>query len=333
MVLDVVDESFDVIILDINMPGMNGFETLERLNTLDLGIPVLFYTGAAESRSMDWVVQALNLGAYDYITKPLELEIFKVKIRRAIEKRMYVLQERRYKEALEDEVRLKTKELEEKNRLLLAYSTSLEQATIQMMSSLQNAMEAKDYYTAGHTTRVTDYAVLLGESLALSEDDLIVLRRAAQCHDIGKLAIDLSCIHKPGKLTDEEWVLIRKHPGDSANIIEPLGFMEREVFIVRHHHERMDGKGYPDGLAGDQLNQLTRIITVVDSFDAMTSRRDYRRNMNVKEAIDELYRCSGSQFDPNIVDCFAKAITSIIPEKSSVLTNGFHRRMFAGKAK
>jgi putative nucleotidyltransferase with HDIG domain len=310
-VIDLVDDSYDVIILDINMPDMDGFETMSRLNELKFDIPVLFLTGAG---SMDYVVKAINLGAYDFLTKPIEdLDIFNVKIRRALEKRMYVLQERQYKAALEDDIQVKAIQLEEQNKLLLTYSNSLEQATIQLMTSLQNAMEEKDFYTAGHTKRVTEYALMLGTAMGLTENDILVLRRAAQFHDIGKLVIDLSCIQKPGKLTEEEWVLIRKHPTVGANIIQPLGFMEREQFIIRHHHERIDGKGYPDGLTGDQLDDLTKILIVVDSYDAMTSQRNYRKNMNMVEAVEELYRRSGTQFDTRIVEYFARSILDFIP--------------------
>lgn len=313
-VIEVVDDSYDVIILDINMPDMDGFETMVRLNDLKLDIPVLFLTGAG---SMDYAVKAINLGAYDFLTKPIEdLDIFNVKIRRAIEKRNYVLQERQYKAALEDDIQSKAVQLEQQNKLLLTYSKSLESATVQLMSSLQNAMEEKDYYTAGHTMRVTEYALMLGMAVGLTESEILTLRRAAQFHDIGKLVIDLSCIQKPGKLTDEEWVLIRKHPSVGANIIQPLGFMEREQFIIRHHHERMDGKGYPDGLAGDELDDLTKIIIVVDSYDAMTSRRNYRRNMTMEQAVDELFRCSGSQFETSIVEYFAKSIVDFTPTDS-----------------
>jgi putative two-component system response regulator len=311
--LNLIDDSYDVIILDINMPDMDGFETMDALNDLNYDIPVLFLTGAG---SMDYAVKAINLGAYDFLTKPIEdLDIFNVKIRRAIEKRMYVLQERQYKTALEDDIQVKAIQLEEQNKLLLTYSNSLEKATVQLMSSLQNAMEEKDDYTAGHTMRVTEYALMLGMAMGLSEGDILVLKRAAQFHDIGKLVIDLSCIQKPGKLTEEEWVLIRKHPSVGANIIQPLGFMEREQFIIRHHHERMDGKGYPDGLTGDQLDDLTKILIVVDSYDAMTSRRNYRKNLTMEEAVEELYRCTGTQFDSNIVEYFARNIVDFIPTK------------------
>ncbi len=309
-VIEAIDDSYDVIILDINMPGMDGFETIVALNTFDYDIPVLFLTGAG---SMDYAVKAINLGAYDFLTKPIEdLDIFNVKIRRAIEKRMFVRRERLYKKELEEDIRIKAAELEETNKLLLTYSHSLENATVQLMSSLQNAMEEKDFYTAGHTMRVTEYAVLLGLAMNISENDLVILRRAAQFHDIGKLVIDLSCIQKPGKLNDEEWALIRKHPVVGANIIKPLGFMDREQFIIRHHHERMDGKGYPDGLKRNDLDLLTRILIVVDSYDAMTSRRNYRRNMDMEEAVAELQRCAGTQFDEACVQAFGDAIVDFI---------------------
>lgn len=313
-VLAAIDDSYDVVILDINMPDMDGFETMDRLNDLNYDVPVLFLTGAG---SMDYAVKAINLGAYDFLTKPIEdLDIFNVKIRRAIEKRNYVIQERQYKAALEDDIQVKAKQLEEQNKLLLSYSNSLENATVQLMSSLQNAMEEKDYYTAGHTMRVTEYALMLGMAMGLKESEILILRRAAQFHDIGKLVIDLSCIQKPGKLTDEEWLLIRKHPSVGANIIQPLGFMKREQFIIRHHHERMDGKGYPDGLTGDQLDDLTKIIIVVDSYDAMTSRRNYRKNMTMEQAVEELFRCSGTQFEPKIVEFFARSIADFTPVKN-----------------
>jgi putative two-component system response regulator len=310
-VVDRVNETYDVVILDINMPGMDGFETVGELNRLALDIPVLFLTGAG---SMDYAVKAINLGAYDFLTKPIEdLDLFNVKIRRAIEKRNYVLREQQYKVALETDVQVKTKQLSEQNKLLLTYSNSLENATVQLMSSLQNVMEEKDCYTAGHTMRVTEYAVMLGTEIGLCGDDLLVLRRAAQFHDIGKLVIDLSCIQKPGELTADEWLLIKKHPTIGANIIKPLGFMNREQDIIRHHHERLDGNGYPDGLTGDELDDLTKIITVVDSYDAMTSKRNYRQNKTMEEAVEELHRCSGKQFEPEIVNIFTRAIIAFKP--------------------
>ncbi|GAB4339056.1 MAG: response regulator [Desulfobulbaceae bacterium] len=305
-VLKTVSDEFAVIILDINMPDMDGFETLDGLNKMQCDIPVLFLTGAG---SMDYAIRAINLGAYDFMTKPIEdIELFHVKIRRAIEKRNYVLKERNYRKNLEEEVREKTRELAEKNRLLREYSSQLEEATVQVMSSLQAALEEKDMYTAGHTQRVTEYSLLLGKGISLTPEETVILERAAHFHDIGKLVIDLTCIQKPGKLTEEEWALIKKHPEVGANIIQPFSFASVEREIILHHHERIDGNGYPHGIGGDEINLLTRIVTIADSYDAMTSRRNYRRNLTTVEAVEELRRCAGTQFDPDLVDVFADLV-------------------------
>jgi len=302
-VLDAVHQEIDVIILDIDMPGMDGFQTLEKLNEKDLGIPVLFLTGAG---SMDYAIKALNLGAYDFISKPVDdLEIFNAKIKRAIEKRHYVLREKEYKAHLEAEVKAKTKELAEKNKLLKEYNRRLKASTINIIMTLQTAMEEKDEYTAGHTTRVTEYALKIGRALDLPAEDLAVLERAGMLHDIGKLVVDVSCIKKPGPLSREEWGWVKKHPEVGKNIIDPLEFLGREGEIIWHHHERVDGNGYPSRKQGDELNLLTRIITVADSYDAMTSKRLYRQNMTSENAIAELRRCSNTQFDQDLVEVFA----------------------------
>lgn len=297
---------FDLVILDINMPGLDGFETMQRINRQDFGIPVIFLTGAG---SMEYAVKAVSLGAYDFITKPIaDIDQFNITIRRAIEKRMYVLRERNYKQDLERQVRDKTSELAEKNRLLQEYSHNLEVTTLDTMLTLQTALEEKDIYTAGHTVRVSHYAVAIAQALGLPPFEVEVLERACQVHDIGKLVIDISYISKPGPLSDEEWAMMRKHPVIGENIIKPLSFMSRELFIVRHHHERFDGKGYPDGLGGDELDIATRIITVADSYDAMTSKRSYRESLNVEQALVEMDRCAGSQFDPEVVKVFKEVI-------------------------
>jgi len=307
-VLEQISEEFDVIVLDINMPDMDGFATLEQLNQRQIETPVLFLTGTG---SLEYAVKAIHLGVYDFLTKPIvDIELFHIKVERAAEKRRFLLREKAHKQQLEIEVQAKTRELAEKNLLLERYSSHLEDATVQIMTSLQIAMEEKDGYTAGHTRRVTELALSLGQAACLNNDDIMVLRRASQFHDIGKLVIDLSCIQKAGALTLEEWELIKKHPAIGASIIDPLTFMDREQDIIRHHHERIDGTGYPDGIGGNELTLLTRIITIADSYDAMTSRRNYRNNLTSAKAIGELRRCAGTQFDPELVEIFAGVVLS-----------------------
>ncbi len=307
-----VSNDLDVIILDINMPGMDGFDTLNEINKKGLDIPVIFLTGAG---SMEYAVKAINLGAYDFISKPIEdLDLFNIKIGRAIEKRMYVLKDKAYKVNLEKEVKEKTKELAEKNKLLEEYSHNLEISAINTMLTLQTALEEKDQYTAGHTIRVTNYALMIAKALRLDPEETATLKRACQVHDIGKLVIDVNYIQKPGPLTDEEWILMKKHPEIGANIISPLEFMKHEYFIVRHHHERIDGRGYPDGLTGADLDILTKVITVADSYDAMTSKRSYKQNMGWSDAVQELDRCANTQFDPEVVRVFSEVL-QVMPKR------------------
>jgi putative two-component system response regulator len=302
-VLSAIDESFATIILDINMPVMDGFTTLEALNLRNNTIPVLFLTGAG---SMDFAMKAINLGAYDFLTKPIaDLDMFAVKIKRSIEKRMYILMQKAYEENLEFEVRKKTKELVEKNTLLDQYSRQLEENTLNTIATLQIALEEKDPYTAGHTSRVTRFGKMIGEGMGLSAMEMHTLVCACQIHDVGKLVIDVSCIQKPGPLSPEEWERVTQHPEIGHNIVQPLHFLGREGTIILQHHERVDGKGYPGNLFGHQLDPLSKIVTVADSFDAMTSKRSYKINKSMEEAIEELYRCAGSQFDPEVVEIFA----------------------------
>lgn len=308
--LEVLAEDFDVVILDINMPDMDGFETIAAINQRNLDIPVLFFTGAG---SMEYAIRAINLGAYDFLSKPIEdLDMFDVKIRRAIEKRMYVLKEKTYKENLEKDIAAKTKELAEKNRLLEQYSQNLETSTVNTILTLQTALEEKDQYTAGHTMRVTKYALDIAHAMQLPREEIMILQRACQLHDIGKLVIDVSCIQKPGPLSEDEWERVKKHSEIGQNILKPLAFLEREGNIVRHHHERVDGEGYPDGLTSNQLDILTKIVTVADSYDAMTSKRSYKVNRTKHEAMEELISCADTQFDRKVTEAFLQVLNKKI---------------------
>lgn len=180
----------------------------------------------------------------------------------------------------------------------------LQESTFQTVQALATSLEAKDNYTSGHSQRVTHYAMLIAEKLSLGEKDMENLRYAGQLHDIGKIGITERILNKPGKLTDWEFAAIKDHPVIGERIIKSLDFLEVVRSIIRHHHERWDGGGYPDGLQKEDVPLLARIMAVADAYDAMSTARPYRGALSPKKARDEVSRCSGSQFDPRLVEVF-----------------------------
>jgi diguanylate cyclase (GGDEF)-like protein/excisionase family DNA binding protein len=175
------------------------------------------------------------------------------------------------------------------------------------LNALSSALNAKDYYTLGHAARVAAYTVMLGEELGWPADCLAEIEEAAYLHDIGKISISDRVLLKPGRLNDQEWAQMREHPVFSADIIRPL-FRDELVLGVRHHHERYDGGGYPDGLAGEQIPRLARAMAVVDAYDAMSCRRPYKAALSYDACLAELERCRGSQFDPAMADAFLRVL-------------------------
>ena len=172
------------------------------------------------------------------------------------------------------------------------------------LNSLAKTLDARDPHTAQHSTRVTTLSMAMADALELSDLERDTLYISASLHDIGKVGIPDDILLKPGRLTDAEFDIIRKHPDIGADILKPLPPMSRETEIIRHHHERYDGKGYPSGLTAAEIPYLSRIIALADSFDAMTSDRPYRKGMSIEDAIREITACKGLQFDPVLADLF-----------------------------
>ncbi|MFZ2959693.1 MAG: HD domain-containing phosphohydrolase [Candidatus Ozemobacteraceae bacterium] len=183
---------------------------------------------------------------------------------------------------------------------------NLQQAYIQSLSALTSAIDAKDSYTHGHSERVTELSVALGKEINLNKTDLENLRIASVLHDIGKIGIPENILNKPGRLTDEEFEIIKSHPELGIRILKKVEFLVTVVPIIRHHHERYDGRGYPDALKAEEIPFAARIITIADSYDAMTSDRPYRKAMELEAACSEIMRCKGSQFDPELTEAFVK---------------------------
>ena len=190
---------------------------------------------------------------------------------------------------------------------------NLQQAYIDTLGALTTAIDAKDSYTHGHSKRVTEFSVLLGQEIGLEKADLENLKIAAVLHDIGKIGIPETILNKPGRLTDEEFEVIKSHPELGTRILAPVEFLAPIIPTIRHHHERLDGRGYPLGLAGDKIPRSSRIIAIADTYDAMTSDRPYRKAMDLEVACAEIIRCKGTQFDPDLADAFVRMLRRMPP--------------------
>ncbi|MDO8445380.1 MAG: response regulator [Deltaproteobacteria bacterium] len=301
-----------LILMDINIPGLDGYEAATRIKSIKEleNTPIVAITASTMHGDRE---RCLSAGCIGYIQKPIDIKRFPEQIDEFLSGReeSLSLEEERshlkdYSHRLVTRLQEKVMSLEVKTQQLEAREKETEEIYLNVMASLTKAMEEKDSYTAGHSDRVTYYSVEIGKFMELGSDKIKVLTRAAKLHDIGKLVVDLSHINKPGKLDEEEWEQMRRHPEVGANILGPLGFLKEEVEIIRSHHERWDGTGYPNRVDGKKLNLLSCIVMAADSYDAMVSNRRYRARVSPKEAIAELERCKGSQYHPVVVDAFVE---------------------------
>jgi putative two-component system response regulator len=293
------EHEFDVVITDLSMPGMHGFELIGRAKALQPFTAIIVLSGQG---TFENAIEAVHRNAYDFVAKPIrDFKTFKIAVDRGLEHKSLLISRQNYQRNLEDQVEAQTRELNRTNRLLKQYADELENVSLSFIMTLLTALEEKDKYTAGHSRRVTHFAVGAAKQLHLGSHDLWKIQTAGQLHDMGKLMIDLSYVNKPGPLTAEEWNIMKEHPAMADRFLTPLVFLDEVRPIIRHHHERMDGSGYPDGLSGRQIDLPTQLLTVADSYDAMTSRRSYRDPMPKGRAVAELKACIGSQFGEEAV--------------------------------
>ncbi len=206
-------------------------------------------------------------------------------------------------------------ELKLKNGELLRYFDEIQTGYLQTVMALANSIEAKDPYTRGHCERVMEFSCKVARIMGYKDDEIEELRYAAILHDIGKIGISASILKKAGMLTDDEYNEIKKHPQIAYNILKDVLFIKNGLNGILQHHERYDGKGYPNGIKGQEICEFGRILCIADAFDAMTSDRPYRKGMSMQDAIKEVERSKGTQFDPYIADVFIKMIIKIIQEK------------------
>jgi putative two-component system response regulator len=283
---------FTLVLTDLRMSPMDGIELLRAIRARQADTAVVMVTAVSD---VDVAVSCLAMGALDYLTKPFHLEEVRARVGQALEKRRLLIENRGYQDRLEERVAAQARRLEE---LFLA-----------SIQSLADALEVKDRYTRGHSMRVSQYSTILATTLELDRDTIRQIGLGGHVHDIGKIGVREAVLNKPGPLTPEEYQHIMTHPVVGWKILSPLlAEAPLALNIVRSHHERYDGRGIPDGLAGKAIPLEARIAAVADAFDAMTSGRPYRgAQMSFEAAVTEIAAHKGTQFDPLVCAAFAQA--------------------------
>ncbi|HZQ81344.1 MAG TPA: response regulator [Gaiellaceae bacterium] len=284
-----LDDDFDLVVSDVVMPGLSGLELLEAVRTRRASLPVVLVTGAGTYETLS---QALMRGAAGLVTKPFAHADLQAAVAHALERA--------------------SRSRDELREQLLAPT---------LASALANAIEARDSYLHGHCERLAALAVRIAEDLGLTHDDVEAVRLGAILHDVGKIGIPDRVLLKPSALDDEERRIVETHPEIGDKLLEPLDLLASARPVVRHHHERWDGTGYPDRLAGNDIPLIARIVSVADSIEVMSARQLYRRPLSPDGVVAELRDGSGSQWDPRIVEI---ALRLIDTGELVLSTDGLH---------
>lgn len=302
----------DVVTLDLKMPGISGIDTLKEIRGIDPDVMVIIITGFGTLKT---AIEAIRYGVFDYIPKPFNVPEITSIIDKSIQRRKLNL---KIKEVLSKFLnRHPLKEPVSDFGLFFQngisggtdfkwnnVSFSDNQDCLAFAKVLAFTLEEKDPYTSGHSERVCYYSDLISKRLSLPSKERNELQIASYLHDIGKIGISNRFINKKGALTPTDWAIIKQHTKKSIELLIPLNLSQNILSYIQHHHERFDGTGYPDGLMEDQIPLGARVITISDSYDSMTSDRPYRSPLSNGEAKKEMLKCSGKQFDPNLVNIF-----------------------------
>jgi response regulator RpfG family c-di-GMP phosphodiesterase len=288
-----------VVIADIRMPQIDGLELLAFVRSRSLECKVIMMTGHF---TREYLAKALLLGAYDFVEKPFKEGELVGAVQKAVADTGDV------------------PPLADKAAAAMQSEGQTRQTLLDSVKALVQAVEAKDPYTRRHSEQVAHYAVCLATAIGLPASEVESIRVASLLHDIGKIAVPDSILQKPGPLTEEELRIVRRHPAMSADILIKIAQFEYEATLVRYHHERWDGRGYPSGLQGEEIPLGSSIIQVADCIDAMLMERTYKKGYSVQKMLDELVRCAGMQFNPKIASaafqwCRANPDKLILPNE------------------
>lgn len=283
--------SIDLALIDIMMPGISGVQTLLACKKINPDMGTIMVTG---NDDIDTAMFCIRSGADDYIVKPFKASAIVAGVQRVLQEKRKEQNHRLHLRGLEKDLRLMTERLERTAKV----------SNENLLSSLIKTLDAREKETGSHSGRVRQNAQTLATAMGIKGEKLEDITLGAMLHDIGKIGVPDSILLKPGKLDEEEWDCMKKHPQIGYDIISEIEFLEGCAEIVLAHHERYDGKGYPNGLKGEQIPLGARIFSVVDTLDAMTSDRPYRKALTFEVACAEIIRCRGTQFDPRVVEAF-----------------------------
>jgi putative two-component system response regulator len=271
-------QRFDLLLTDQSMPGLSGLELTEAVVRMHPDMPIVVLTGHTD---VELAKDSLRRGASDFVTKPINIRELPILVERNLTRRRLEVARLREREA---------------------------QVLFEAIKALASAVDAKDPNTARHSREVTRLALLLADAMALSGEERYVLELAAWMHDVGKIGVPDFILTKPTSLTKDEYEIVMMHPGKGGEIVEQIEELTRVADVIRHHHEHMDGSGYPDGLRGEAIPLASRIIMVTDAYEAMTANRSYRKGLGHEVALRELREKSGSQFDSELVKVFIRLV-------------------------
>jgi putative nucleotidyltransferase with HDIG domain len=287
-----------LMLSDIRMPGTSGVDLVPQALEIEPDLAILMLTAVNDATSAALCMQR---GALDYLTKPIELADLGRAVQRALKRREMQLENRHLNQWLKEEVTTRTAELQRERHRLERVST----ATLEV---LVNALEAKDPYLRGHSARVADLSANIATEMRLTEEDVERIRVAGRLHDLGKIGTRDAVVNKEGPLTADEFEHVKQHVIIGAQILAPLVHLGDIVAMVKSHHERFDGTGYPDGLRGEEVPLGGRIIAVAEVYDALTTARPYQEKMTPEQAVERMADLSGTVLDPKVYDALVRLV-------------------------
>ena len=293
------------VLLDVRMPDANGVDLVPKVLEIEPNAAILMLTAVNDAASAALCMQR---GAMDYLTKPVDLTDLLRAIQRALRRRDTMIESQQINHWLKEEVAIRTAELRMER-------ANLERISVATLEALVNALEAKDPYLRGHSARVADLAATVSAEMGMDEEEVELVRTAGRLHDIGKIGIREEILNKQGPLTDDEFEHVKNHTVTGSQILAPLAHLKHIIDIVRSHHERWDGKGYPDGLAGEAIPIGARIIGAVEIYDALTTSRPYQEKMVPELAIERLRDLVGTVIDPKV----HRALQAVVARREALI--------------